>query len=84
MLRTLEDKEMDDWKDSLAKVVHAYNCTKSSESTNYAPYYLIFGRSPRFPINLLFDLKKYKSHVDYDDYISCWEKENAEGLHSGF
>lgn len=57
MLRTLEDKEKDDWKESLAKVVHAYKCTKS-EATGFAPYYLIFRHSPRLPIDLLFGLKK--------------------------
>lgn len=51
MLQTVEDKEMDDWKESLAKIVHAYNCTKS-EATGYAPYYLIFERSPRLPIDV--------------------------------
>lgn len=73
MLRTLKDKEKDDWKESLAKVVHAYNCTKN-EATCYAPYYLIFGRSPRLPIDLLFDLKRDEAHVYYDDYVSCWKK----------
>ncbi|CAI5683453.1 unnamed protein product [Oreochromis niloticus] len=77
MLRTLEDKEKDDWKESLAKVVHAYNCTKN-EATGYAPYYLIFGRSPRLPIDLLFDLKRDEAHVDYDDYVSCWKKRMQE------
>ncbi|KAL3969298.1 transcription factor SOX7/8/10/18 (SOX group E/F) [Sarotherodon galilaeus] len=77
MLRTLEDKEKDDWKESLAKVVHAYNCTKN-EATGYAPYYLIFGRSPRLPIDLLFDLKRDEAHLDYDDYVSCWKKRMQE------
>uniref|UniRef100_A0A1A8SA02 Gypsy retrotransposon integrase-like protein 1 n=1 Tax=Nothobranchius rachovii TaxID=451742 RepID=A0A1A8SA02_9TELE len=77
MLRTLEDNEKDDWKESLAKVVHAYNCTKN-EATGYAPYYLIFGRSPRLPIDLLFDLKRDEAHVDYDDYVSCWKKRMQE------
>ena len=73
MLRTLEDKEKEDWKESLAKVVHAYNCTKS-EATGYAPYHLIFGRSPRLPIDLLFNLKQDEAHESYDDYVSQWKK----------
>ncbi|KAI4887200.1 hypothetical protein NFI96_004156, partial [Prochilodus magdalenae] len=77
MLRTLEDKEKDDWKESLAKVVHAYNCTKS-EATGYAPYYLIFGRSPRLPIDLLFKLREDEAHMDYDDYVSCWKQRMQE------
>ncbi len=69
MLRTLEDKEKEDWKESLTKVVHAYNCTKK-EATGYAPYYLIFGQSPRLPINLLFGIKRDEAHETYEDYVS--------------
>ncbi|KAL0152791.1 hypothetical protein M9458_052514, partial [Cirrhinus mrigala] len=67
VLRTLKDKEKEDWKESLAKVVRAYNCTKN-EATGYAPYYLIFGRSPRPPVELLFNLGQDESHETYDDY----------------
>ncbi len=77
MLRTLEDKDKEDWKESLAKVVHAYNCTKS-EATGYAPYYLIFGRSPRLPIDLLFGLGRDESRDTYDDYVSHWKKRMQE------
>lgn len=77
ILRTLEDKKKDDCKESLAKVVHAYNSTKS-EAENHALYYLIFRCSPHLPIDLLFDLKKDESYVDYDDYISCWKKRMQE------
>ena len=73
MLRTLEDKEKEDWKESLAKVIHAYNCTKS-EATGYAPYHLIFGRSPRLPIDLLFNLKRDDAHATYEDYVDRWKK----------
>uniref|UniRef100_A0A3B3D0E6 Gypsy retrotransposon integrase-like protein 1 n=1 Tax=Oryzias melastigma TaxID=30732 RepID=A0A3B3D0E6_ORYME len=73
MFSTLVVKEKEDWKESLAKVVHAYNCTKS-EATGYAPYFLIFGRAPCLPIDLLFDLEKEESHMDYDDYDGRWKK----------
>lgn len=73
MLRTLEDKEKEDWKESLAKVVHAYNCTKN-EATGYAPYYLIFGCSPHLPIDLLFNLKTDEALDTYDDYVSQWKR----------
>lgn len=77
MLRTLEEKEKEDWKESLAKVVHAYNCTKN-ETTGYAPYHLIFGRSPRLPIDLLFNLKRDEDHGSYEDYVSHWKRKMQE------
>lgn len=73
MLRTLTDEEKLTWNESLAKVVHAYNCTRS-DATGYSPYYLLFGRSPRLPIDLLFNLPTGDSHHTYPDYVKTWKK----------
>ena len=57
MLGTLSDEEKSDWKSHLGCMTHAYNCTKHA-STNYSPYYLMFGRHPRLPIDVAFGLHK--------------------------
>ena len=62
MLGTLSDEEKSDWKSHLGCMTHAYNCTKHA-STTYSPYYLMFGRHPRLPIDVAFGLHKPNSEV---------------------
>lgn len=73
MRRTLADKEKADWKNSLAKLVHAYNCTRS-EATGFFPYYLLYGRSPRLPIDILFNPKTDEVYGTYQDYVHRWKE----------
>ena len=77
MLRTLTDTEKADWKNSLAKVVHAYNCTRS-EATGFSPYYLLFGRTPRLPVDILFNLPSQEQQVSYGEYVARWQAQMKE------
>ena len=60
MLGTLSEGEKSDWKSYLGCMAHAYNCTKHASAT-YSPYYLMFGRHPRLPIDVEFGLPKTDS-----------------------
>ncbi|KAJ8014395.1 hypothetical protein DPEC_G00039780 [Dallia pectoralis] len=77
MLRTLPETAKADWRTSLAKVVNAYNCTKS-EATGFAPYYLLFGRTPRLPIDIMFGVPAKNQNSSYQDYTEDWRKRMTE------
>eukprot|EP00079_Xenopus_tropicalis_P031375 XP_017945146.1 PREDICTED: uncharacterized protein LOC108644818 [Xenopus tropicalis] len=53
MLGTLNVKEKRFWSRHVSTMVHAYNCTRH-ETTGYSPYFLMFGREARLPIDLYF------------------------------
>ena len=51
MIGTLDPKPKEKWQDWVATLTHAYNCTRC-ESMGFSPYYLMFCRVPRLPINI--------------------------------
>lgn len=66
MLGTLDPDKKTKWKEYVAPLVSAYNCTRH-ESTGQTPYFLMFGRHPRIPIDLALNVsgKDFKSLNDY-------------------
>ena len=55
------------------KLVFAYNCTKN-DATSFSPFQLLFGRSPRLPIDFMFDLHHDLDEVSHSDYVESWKK----------
>ena len=77
MLRALPEKQKSRWRDHLNKVVHAYNCTRH-DSTGFSPFYLMFGRAPRLPIDIMFGLKPPVGYSTYPEYVRNWRRAMKE------
>lgn len=73
MLKTLTETQKSNWKESINKLMYAYNCTRC-EVTGYSPFYLLFGRSPRLPVDMLFGLYSETSFANHRDYVEKWRK----------
>ena len=72
MLRTLPENQKSKWHMSVNKVVHAYNCTVNN-ATGFSPFFLLFGRSPRLPIDLLFGLSPTTTTGNHTQYVKRWQ-----------
>lgn len=65
------------WSDCVSKVVHAYNCT-TSEATGYSLFYLLFGRRPPLPIDLIFGINEEEGFNSHQEYAQKWRKQMEE------
>ena len=77
MLGTLDPIKKTDWKLYVSLLVHAYNCTRH-ETTGHSPFFLMFGRHPRLPINMALDMDLQQDKKNLSSYISCLRKRLQE------
>ncbi|XP_033729924.1 uncharacterized protein LOC117319196 [Pecten maximus] len=73
MLGTLEEEEKRDWKSYVAPLVHAYNATRN-ESTGYSPFYLMYRREPRLPVDLAFGIESDNSREALHSYVESMRR----------
>uniref|UniRef100_A0A669EIA0 Gypsy retrotransposon integrase-like protein 1 n=1 Tax=Oreochromis niloticus TaxID=8128 RepID=A0A669EIA0_ORENI len=69
MLRSLPPRSKQKWPQMIQSMTFVYNCT-AHETTGFAPFYLMFGRVPRLPVDLMFrDVLHDDTICDYDTYV---------------
>ena len=61
MIGKLEEEKKACWSEHLPELLMAYNATRSAV-TGYSPYYLLFGRRPRIPVDYLFPTLRDSPH----------------------
>ena len=74
MIGKLDPEKCQKWPVHLGSVLIAYNATRSF-SYRYSPYYLMFGRRPRLPIDLLFPThREHNLTCTIDEYVKMLYK----------
>lgn len=69
MLRSLPPRSKHKWPQMVQSLTFAYNCTVH-ETTGFAPFYLMFGRIPRLPVDLVFRNVLHDDAIcDYHTYV---------------
>ena len=71
MWGTLTPEQKKDWKSHVSAMVHAYNCTRNA-ATGFSPYYLLFGREPKLPVDVEFGLQRgsQRGPLGESNYVS--------------
>lgn len=81
MIRALPPRTKHKWPQMINTLTFSYNCT-THETTGYAPFYLMFGRIPRLPVDVMFgNVLTDENVVDYDAYVSQLRRDLKEAVH---
>ena len=67
VLGTLPEKPKSTWMAQVPTLVHTYNCTRKN-ATDFSLYYLMFGRKPCLPIDILFGTNTSKLKGNTNTY----------------
>lgn len=82
MIRALPPRDKQRWPQMLQTLTFAYNCTVH-ESTGYAPFFLMYGRIPRLPVDVMFhNVERDNDITDYDSYVKRMRDDLKEALAS--
>ena len=74
MLGCLGEDKKKSWKDHLATITHAYNCTRN-KSTGCTPYELMFGRTPKLPIDIQLQPHTREAESTYSEFVQNLKKQ---------
>ena len=70
MIAKMDPDKRAKWPSYLGPILIAYNATRSL-ITGYSPYFLMFGRRPRLPIDLLFlTMRRDENSRTADEYVT--------------
>ncbi len=84
MLKCLTSDQKKDWSRHVAKLAFAYN-SMVNKSTGYSPFYLLFGRESRLPIDYIFGINLDDDGTScgkrrYDNFVEEWENSMKEAV----
>lgn len=80
MIRSLPARAKERWPQMIQTLTFSYNCT-THETTGFAPFYLMFGRVPRLPVDIMFgSTLRDEDVVAHDTYIDSFQRDLREAV----
>jgi hypothetical protein len=78
-LRTLDTEKKKRWPIYLPEIVYVYNATPHA-TTGLSPFYLLFGREPRLPVDHLLGIKHDSNATDVYEWVDSHKKRLNEAF----
>jgi transposase InsO family protein len=69
MLGTLEPEKKTSWHRHIPAMTHAYNSTPNT-TTGQSPFYLMFGRHPRLPVDVVLGIERNPGRKTHSAYVA--------------